>query len=152
MVLLLCRGAVSVFYSPSQLGNLCIYRTHTRTCVHIYIYIYIIYIYIYIYRYIYMHVYIYISTNIHKCLNLLTTHLRKIKFDSPLFINTLTNLCKHITNMIHFKFNNKCYKQKYSLPMGYSRSVVLVYLFLEFLVSVCFQIQTTQQYHIFNMY
>ena len=68
-----------------------------------------------------------------KCLNLLAIHLRKIKFYSPLPVNTLVNTCKHITNMTYFKFNNKFYKQKYGLLMRNPLSGVLACLFREFL-------------------
>ena len=50
-------------------------------------------------------------------------------------INIVINICKHITNMTYFKFNNKFYKQKYGLPMGNPLSRVLAGLFLEFLES-----------------
>ena len=74
---------------------------------------------------------LYTNITIKKCLNLLATHLRKIKFDSPLI-----NIYKHITNMMtYFKFNNKFYKQKYGLPMGNPLSKILACLFLEFLDS-----------------
>ena len=46
----------------------------------------------------------------------LSWYLRKTEFNSPLPINTRINICKHITNMTYFKFNNKSYKQKYNLP------------------------------------
>ena len=70
-------------------------------------------------------------TNIHikKCLNFLATHLRKIKFNSSPPINTLINICKHIT---YFKFDNKFYKQKSSPPVWNPLSSVLVCLFLEY--------------------
>ena len=51
-------------------------------------------------------------------------------FDSLLSINTLTIICKHITNMTYFKFNNKFYKQKHGLPVGNPLSGVLACLFL----------------------
>ena len=59
-VLLLCRGAVGVFYCPSRLGN-----------IYIYIYMYMCvcvceYVYILMHEYIY--VYIYECKNIYKCL------------------------------------------------------------------------------------
>ena len=63
--------------------------------------------------------------------NLFAIHLRKIKFNSSFSINTLIDICKHITNMTYFKFNNKFYKHKSSLPMGNPFSSVLVGLFLE---------------------
>ena len=82
---------------------------------------------------------LYTNIPIKKCLNLLATHLKIIKFDSPLPINTLFNICKHITNMTYFKFNNKFYKQKYGLPMGNPLSRVLACLFVEFLESSPFK-------------
>ena len=74
-----------------------------------------------------------------KCFNPLATHLRKIKFDSTLPINTLINICKHITYKTYFKFNNIFYKQKYGFPMGNSLSGILACLFLEFLPSSPFK-------------
>ena len=74
---------------------------------------------------------LYINIPIKKCLNLLATHLREIKFNPPLPINTLINISKHI-NVNYFKFN-KFYKQEYGLPMGNPLSRVFVCLFLEFL-------------------
>ena len=82
---------------------------------------------------------LYTNTLIETCLNLLVTHKTKIKFTSPLPINTLINICKYITNMTYFKFNNKFYKQKYGLPMGNPLSGVLACLFLEFLESGFFK-------------
>ena len=79
----------------------------------------------------------YTNIPIKKRLNLLATDLRKIKFDSPLPINNLINIWKHITNMAYFKFN-KFYKQKYGLLVGNPLSRVLVCLFLEFLESIPF--------------
>ena len=41
-VLHLCRGAVSVFYNPSRLGNIFSHtNTHTHTHIYLYIYIYV---------------------------------------------------------------------------------------------------------------
>ena len=76
---------------------------------------------------------LYTNMPIKKCLNLLATHLRIIKFNSPLPKNTQVNICKHITNMTYFKFliTNSTNKE-YGLPMGNSLSGVLGYLFLEF--------------------
>ena len=82
---------------------------------------------------------LYTDIPIKKCPDLLTTHLRKIKFNSPRSINTLVNICKHITNMTYFKFNNNFYKQKYGLPMGNPLSRVLACQFLEFLDSSPFK-------------
>ena len=53
---------------------------------------------------------LYPNIHIKKCLNFLATHLRKIKFNSSLPINILIDICKYITNMTYFKFNNKFYK------------------------------------------
>ena len=78
---------------------------------------------------------LYTNIRIKKCLNLLATHLGKKKFNSPLPINTFVNICKNITNMTYFKFNNKFYKQKYGLLMGNPLSRVLACLFLGFLES-----------------
>ena len=67
------------------------------------------------------------------------TYVRKIKFKSPLPINTFVNIYKVITNMTYFKFNNKFYKQKHDLPMGNPLCRVLACLFLEFLESAPFK-------------
>ena len=47
-------------------------------------------------------------TNIKKCHNFFATHKKKIKFNSPLPINTLIDIRKLITNMTYFRFNNVC--------------------------------------------
>ena len=88
---------------------------------------------------------LYTNIPIKKCLNLLATHLRKIKFDSPPPINTLINISKHITNMTYFKFN-KFYKQKYGLPKGNPLSGVLACLFLEFLESFKYRLPSNTTY------
>ena len=46
-----------------------------------------------------------------------------IKLITP--INTLIDICKHITNMTYFKFNNKFYKKKSGHPIGHSVGGVL---------------------------
>ena len=74
---------------------------------------------------------LYRNIRIKKCLNLLAIHLGKIKFSSSLLINTPTDICKHITNMTYFKFNNEFYKQKSGFPIENSVSSVLAGLFLE---------------------
>ena len=44
-----------------------------------------------------------------KYLKLRATYLRKIKFYSPLPINNLVNIFKHIKPITYLKFNNKFY-------------------------------------------
>ena len=73
---------------------------------------------------------LYTNIPIKKCLNLFAIHLRKIKFNSSLPMNTLIYTCKHITNIIHFK-GNKFYKKKSGLPMGNPLSRVPPSQFLE---------------------
>ena len=53
---------------------------------------------------------LYTNIIVKKCLNFLGIYLRKNKFNSLLPINTLINICTHITNMTYSKFNNKFYK------------------------------------------
>ena len=77
----------------------------------------------------------YTNIPIKNFLNLLTIHLRKIKLNSSLPLNTLINICKHITNKTYFKSNDKFYKQKFGLPIGNLLNGVLAGLFLEILES-----------------
>ena len=89
---------------------------------------------------------------IRKGFNLLPTNLRKIKFNSTLSMNTRINICKYITNMIYFKFNNNFNKQKQGHPIGNPHSGIFICLFLELKTIWPFYIQTTKQHHIFQIY
>ena len=79
--------------------------------------------------------FLYTNIPVDKCIERIENLLRKPNTTLSLsvfkFIKTRT-LC---TSHGYFQHNNTFYKQKFGLPMGFSLSGVLVYIYLEFFLS-----------------
>ena len=91
---------------------------------------------------------LYTNIPVQNCLDLLGKHLKKSKIKLALPTNTVLKICKLITNLCFFEFENNVYKQIYGLPMWSPLSGALACFYLEFLEAGPFQTIIPKDAHV----